>query len=59
MPSPKEVNKMNKKRLTEDLENMEQIMCKTADHVDIWQDRFIYAIARAIYDIILWILKRY
>ncbi len=43
---------MIKKRLTEDRENMEEILVRTADRCDIWQDRFIYAIARAIYDIL-------
>ena len=39
-----------KKELVRDLENMETIMEKTADRCDIWQDRFIYWIAKAIYD---------
>jgi len=39
-----------KKELTRDLENMETIMERTADRCDIWQDRFIYWIAKAIYD---------
>ena len=38
--------------LIKDLNNMEDIMCRTADRCDIWQDRFIYAIAKAIYHII-------
>lgn len=49
---------MTKKRLTEDLENMEEVLCRTANSCDLWQDRLIYAIARAVYDILLWILKR-
>lgn len=49
---------MTTKRLQEDRENMEEILIKTADRVDIWQDRFIYAIARAIYDILDELLKQ-
>ena len=43
---------MTKERLMEDREYMEEILIRTADRVDIWQDRFIYAMARAIYDIL-------
>ena len=43
---------MTKERLLEDKEYMEQVMCRTADHCDIWQDRFIYMMARSIFDIL-------
>ena len=46
-----------RKRLIRDMEAMEQGMQRTADRCDIWQDRLIYAICRAIYDVIMWILK--
>lgn len=49
---------MTTKRLQEDRENMEEILIRTADRVDIWQDRFIYAIAKAIYDILDELLKQ-
>lgn len=39
--------------LKKDAENMFEIMERTADRADIWQDRFIYWIAVAIYHIIL------
>lgn len=45
------------KQLIKDMENMEEIMCRTAERCDIWQDRFIYHIALAIYDILKWIYK--
>lgn len=48
---------MNQKRLSEDLANMEEVLSRTADRCDIWQDRLIHAMARAIYDILVWILK--
>lgn len=40
------------KTLKDDAERMEEIMCKTADRCDIWQDRFVYWIAVAIYHLI-------
>ena len=43
------------KELIRDAENMEEIMCKVAQLSDIWQDRFIYWIAKAIYDILKYI----
>ena len=42
---------MTRERLLEDREYIEEIMCKTAEPCDIWQDRFIYMMARSIYDI--------
>lgn len=41
------------KTLLEDCKHMEQIMDKTAERTDIWQDRFVYWIAVAIYHILL------
>lgn len=46
-------------RLTEDAENMEQIMTRlelTKD--EIWQNRFIYWIAKAQYDVLMEVMKR-
>ena len=45
------------KQLIRDMENMEQIMSRTGERADIWQDRFIYHIALAIYDILKWIYR--
>lgn len=44
--------------LIRDMEAMEQGMERTADRCDIWQDRLIYAICKAVYDILQWILRR-
>jgi len=44
--------------LIKDLEAMEEAMIRTADRCDIWQDRVIYAIAKAVYHIITYILRR-
>ena len=46
-----------KDTLTKDMENMLEIMDRTAQRADIWQDRFIYWIAVAIYHILVY-LKR-
>lgn len=43
--------------LIKDATNMEDIMIQTGDRAEIWQDRFIYWIAKAIYDIIKILLK--
>ena len=42
-------------RLTEDAMEMLEVMDKTAECSDIWQDRCVYAMAKAIYHIILYI----
>ncbi len=49
---------MTRERLIEDKENMEEILERTAVRVDIWQDRFIYAMARAIFDILDELIRR-
>lgn len=41
------------KTLMKDTEHMEEIMARTADRCDLWQDRFIYWIAVAIYHILI------
>lgn len=48
-----------RERLIEDAENMEEIMSRlelTKD--DIWQNRFIYWIAKAVYDVLREVMKR-
>ena len=47
-----------KERLTEDMLNVETVMEKTADRVDIWQDRIIYIFAKALWDILEWIIRK-
>ena len=44
--------------LLHDLDNMETAMCRTADRCDIWQDRLIYAMCKAIYDLLKWALRK-
>ena len=42
-----------KKELLKDLENMEEVLSRTAGRTDIWQNRIIYAIAKAVYHLLL------
>ena len=49
---------MNRQVLIEDIENMEEILNRTAVRCDIWQDRFIYAMAKAIYHILIYIVRK-
>jgi hypothetical protein len=45
-------------QITRDLENMDEVMERTAVRTDIWQDRYIYWIAKAIRDILVWIVRK-
>lgn len=49
----KATERLRMDRLTEDAINMLEVMDRTADRADIWQDRCVYAMAKAIYHIIL------
>ena len=44
-------------KIKKDMDNMEDIMIKLGDRSDIWQDRFIWAIAKAVYDALGSIVK--
>ena len=44
--------------LIRDMEAMEQGMERTADRCDIWQDRLIYAICKAVYDLLKRAIRR-
>lgn len=44
---------MTDKQRTENLQNMEEIMEKLGNRTDIWQDRFIYWIAKCLRDILI------
>ena len=49
----------SKETLLEDLDNMEDAMSKTADRCDIWQDRIIYALCKAVYHLLVLKIKEY
>lgn len=44
--------------LIRDMENMADGLSRTADRCDIWQDRLIYAMCKAIYDLLKWAIRR-
>lgn len=44
--------------LKKDAEAMEEAMSRTANRCDIWQDRIIYQIAKAVWDILQVMLRR-
>ena len=46
-----------RKELLQDLADMEDGMSRVADRSDIWQDRLIYAMCKAIYHIIVVLLR--
>jgi hypothetical protein len=46
-----------REELIRDMDNMEEAMMRTADRCDIWQDRVIYAMCKAIYDLLKWAVK--
>ena len=45
-------------KLKEDLDAMLEIMERTSYRCDIWQDRFIYNMAKAIYHILEYIIRK-
>lgn len=47
-----------KDTLTKDAENMLEVMDRTSNRADIWQDRCVYWIAVAVYHIIIYLKKR-
>ncbi len=52
------VRTMKKETLIQDIENMEDVLGRTAERSDIWQDRCIYAMAKAIWHILQWIRRQ-
>lgn len=47
-----------KNELLRDIENMDEVMSRTVHRCDIWQDRCVYWIAKAVRDLLLWAVKR-
>ena len=48
---------MKRSVVIKDLENMEKVMNRTVNRCDIWQDRFIYWMAVAIYHLLTIAIK--
>lgn len=53
---------MTKERKTaflKDLEDMEDGMSRTAERSDIWQDRLVYALCRAVWHILTFLMLKF
>ena len=44
--------------LKKDMENMENVLIRLGDRTDIWQDRIIYVIAKAVFDLLRWAIRK-
>jgi len=44
--------------LKKDMENMENVMIRLGDRTDIWKDRIIYVIAKAVFDLCRWAIRK-
>ena len=44
--------------LKKDMENMENVLIRLGGRTDIWQDRIIYVIAKAVFDLCRWAIKK-
>ena len=44
--------------LKKDMENMENVLIRLGDRTDIWQDRIIYVIAKAVFDLCRWAIRK-
>ena len=49
---------MNRDELIKDAEAMEEAMGRVADRCDIWQDRIVYALCRAVWHLLQAELRR-
>ena len=49
---------VNKDVLTEDLDGIEEILMILESFPDIWQSRVVKALARAVYHILLYLIKK-
>lgn len=45
-------------QLKRDLDEIEEAMIRLGGRADIWQDRLLWHICRAIYDLILYVLSK-
>lgn len=45
-------------QLKKDLENIENCMIRLGDRTDIWQDRMIYVICKAVFDLLSWAIRK-
>ena len=52
------MNKPSRTELTEDLANMEDALVRLEPSADIWQNRIITALCKAVYHILVWIIRK-
>lgn len=45
-------------QLIRDLDEIEEAMIRLGGRADIWQDRMLWHICRAIYDLLKWAIRR-
>ena len=45
-------------QLLRDLDTMEDAMTRLGGRCDIWQDRMLWHICRAIYDLLRWVIRK-
>ena len=55
MQTEKEMSR--KEQLIEDLSDMEDILIQMEESADIWQNRVVKALARAVYHILTYLVK--
>ena len=47
-----------REELIRSMSEMEDVLSRTANRCDIWQDRCVHSMARAIWVILKWIIRR-
>lgn len=47
-----------REELIRSMSEMEDVLSRTANRCDIWQDRCVHAMARAIWLILKWIIRK-
>ena len=45
-------------QLKKDMENIENCMIRLGARTDIWQDRMIYVICKAVFDLLRWAIRK-
>lgn len=53
------MTKERKQAFIADLEAMEEGMSRTAERSDIWQDRVVYALCRAVWHILTFLMLKF
>lgn len=51
------MSKTYRENLIEDAESMEQAMIRLGNRCDIWQDRLLWHVCKAVFDILQYLLR--